>query len=159
MKHMSLYHERRFNKLGYSAASILQAFPLLQLLAYFTKKITLPFLNCIEKCNQEKFTCWKSQYKAEYNHVIVADLKNQIQKDAFTMMCVDAAGGMKLQCGREYEFGDMGEEDPRAKQLYKLSKTELEDMQTNNINAKRNLAIISISSRLKNQKNTQSFKW
>ena len=81
VKHMSLYHERRSTKLGYSAASILQAFPLLeslledtwksnllvqdctislhcelfynkiQLMAYFIKKITLPFLNCIEKCS------------------------------------------------------------------------------------------------------------
>ena len=83
VKHMSLYHERRFTKLGYSAASILQAFPLLQSLlektwkscllaqtceiyldcelfltelqslAYFTKKITLSYLNCAEKFNQE----------------------------------------------------------------------------------------------------------
>ena len=30
VKHMSLYHKRRFTKLGYSAASILQTFPLLQ---------------------------------------------------------------------------------------------------------------------------------
>ena len=84
IKYITLYHERRFTKLGYSAASILQALPLLQtllaetwksnllveackiylecpffltelqLLAYFTHKITLPFLNCIEKCSQEE---------------------------------------------------------------------------------------------------------
>ena len=79
---MSLYHERRLIKLGYSPTSILQAFPLfqslpnleinfffqvykiyldcelflteLQLLAYFTKKITLHFLNCVQKCSQEQ---------------------------------------------------------------------------------------------------------
>ena len=79
VKHMSLYHERRFTKLGYSAASILQAFPLLQslleetwksnllvqgfkiylgselfltelqILAYFTKKMTLPFFKLCRK--------------------------------------------------------------------------------------------------------------
>ena len=80
---MSLYHAIRFIKLGYSAASTLQAFPLLQsllektwkscllaqtckiyldcelfltelqILAYFTNKITLSYLNCVEKFNQE----------------------------------------------------------------------------------------------------------
>ena len=79
---MSLYHKRRFAKLGYSAASILAALPLLQMLlvetennnllvqacrtyleceffitelhtlAYFTHKVTLPLLNCVEVCDQ-----------------------------------------------------------------------------------------------------------
>ena len=81
VKHMSLYHQRRFAKLGYSAASILNALPLLQMLlresgkcnllvqacrmyvqceifielhvlAYFTHKVTLPLLNCVEVCDQ-----------------------------------------------------------------------------------------------------------
>ena len=182
VKHMSLYHKRRFTKLGYSAASILQAFPLLQslleetwkskllvqackiyldcelfltelqLLAYFTKKITSPFLNCVEKCSQEQhleilhMLYWDllagnpntEEYQVEYKHVTVEDLTNQIQKDAFSMMCVDAAAGIKLQCG-----GDMDEEDPRAMQFYKLSKAELKDMPTNNINAERDLAKFS----------------
>ena len=75
VKHMSLYHQRRLAKLGYSAASVLEAIPLFQMflnetemdnllvqacrlyikceffitelkaLTYFTHKITLPFLN------------------------------------------------------------------------------------------------------------------
>ena len=82
VKHMSLYHQRRFAKLGYSAASILNALPLLQMLlresekcnllvqacrmyvqceffitelhvlAYFTHKVTLPLLHCVEVCDQ-----------------------------------------------------------------------------------------------------------
>ena len=188
VKHMSLYHERRFTKLGYSAASILQALPLLQsllektwksnllvqackicldyelfltqfqLLAYFTKKITLPFLKCVEKWSQEQLleilpplyqdllarnTNTLEEYQVEYKHVIVEDLANQIQKDAFSMMYVDAAAGIKLQCGGEYGFGDMDEEDPRATQLYKFSKAELKDMPTNNINAEGDLAKFS----------------
>ena len=188
VKHMSLYHERRFTKLGYSAASILQAFPLLQslleetwksnllvqackiyldcelfltelqLLAYFTKKITLPFLNCVEKCSQEQLLeillllyqdllagnpNTLEEYKVEYKHVIVEDLTNQIQKDTFSIT-VDADVRIKLQCGREYGFGDMDEEDPRATQLYKLSKAELKDMPTNNINVERDLASLVI---------------
>jgi hypothetical protein len=77
VKHMSLYHERRFAKLGYAAASLLHAYDLLKkllmetaannllvqvcrmyletevfytelkALAYFTHKITLPLVNCV----------------------------------------------------------------------------------------------------------------
>ena len=83
------------------------------------------------------------EYQVEYKHVIVEDLTNQIQKDAFIMMCVDAAAGIKFQCGGEYGFGDMDEEDPRATQLYKFSKAELKDMPTNNINAEGDLAKFS----------------
>ena len=83
------------------------------------------------------------EYQVEYKHVIVEDLANQIQKDAFSMMYVDAAAGIKLQCGGEYGFGDMDEEDPRATQLYKFSKAELKDMPTNNINAEGDLAKFS----------------
>ena len=130
VKHMSLYHKRRFTKLGYSAASILQTFPLLQslleetwksnllaqackiyldcelfltelqLLAYFTKKITLPFLNCVDKCSQEQLLeillllyldsfaenpNTLEEYQVQYKHVIV-DLTNQIQNDAFSVL-------------------------------------------------------------------------
>ena len=81
-KSMSLYKERRFTKLGYSAAAILdclsqyekilentsysnllvQACRLytkseyvcaaLKTLGYFTYKVTMPFLNCVERCDQ-----------------------------------------------------------------------------------------------------------
>ena len=79
------------------------------------------------------------EYKVDYKHVIVEDFTNQIQKDTYSIS-VDADVRIKLQCGREYGFGDMDEEDPRATQLYKLSKAELKDMPTNNINAERDLA-------------------
>ena len=82
VKHMCLYHQRRFAKLRYSAASILAALPLLQMvlnetdkdnllvqacrayldceyfitelhaLSYFTHKVTLLLLNCVEICDQ-----------------------------------------------------------------------------------------------------------
>ena len=103
VKHMSLHHKRRFTKLGYSAASILQTFLLLQslleetwksnllaqackihldceffltelqLLAYFTKKITLPFFKLCREMQSRAapwnftfvvsgFICWNSQH-------------------------------------------------------------------------------------------------
>ena len=83
VKHMVLYHERRFTNLGYCAASILSALPQLRrllsethktnllveacklyidcelflaelhVLAVFTQNVTLPFLNCLEKSSQK----------------------------------------------------------------------------------------------------------
>ena len=83
VKHMVLYHERRFTNLGYCAASILSALPQLHrlldethkanllvqacklyidcelflaelhVLAVFTQNVTLPFLNCLEKSTQK----------------------------------------------------------------------------------------------------------
>lgn len=84
VKHLSLYQERRFTKLGYSCASILDAMPYIQMvlnetnlsnlhteivqlfldseflttellcLAYFTHKVTLPLLYATEICNQDQ---------------------------------------------------------------------------------------------------------
>ena len=83
VKHISLYQERRFTKLGYSCASILDALPYirmvvnethlhnqhveimrvlldaeflhceLRVLAYFTYKVTLPLLNVVETGTQD----------------------------------------------------------------------------------------------------------
>ena len=83
VKHISLYHERRFTNLGYAAASLLHAVDLLKtllletpannllvqacrmylesevfltelsVLSYFTHKVTLPLLNCVSFGRQE----------------------------------------------------------------------------------------------------------
>ena len=80
--------------------------------------------NCVGKCSQEQLLEMLSllyqnllagnpnteEYKVEYKHVIVEDLTNKIQKDAFSMMCVDAAG-IKLQCGMEYGFKDIATQE------------------------------------------------
>ena len=80
---MSLYHQRRFAKLGYSATSIIPVLDLLQMLlhetekdnllvqscklymecgffftelealSYFTHKVTLPLLNCVKTSSQK----------------------------------------------------------------------------------------------------------
>ena len=46
VKHMSLYHQRRFAKLGYAAASILASLPLLQVLLLETEKNNLLVQAC-----------------------------------------------------------------------------------------------------------------
>ena len=83
VKHMSLYQERRFAKLGYVAGSILDTIPLLTILlneapsqnlhtdsvriflvgeffstclaalSFFSYNVSLPLLNCIEESSQE----------------------------------------------------------------------------------------------------------
>ena len=84
IKHLSLYQERRFTKLGYSCSSILDAMPYIQMvlnetnlsnlhteivqlfldselliteltcLSYFTHKVSLPLLHAVEVCNQDE---------------------------------------------------------------------------------------------------------
>ena len=84
VKHIAMYYERRFTKLGYSAASVLQSLPYLRMLldeshlsnqhieivrmfldsefiitelhvlAYFTHAVTLPFLYFVEVNTQEE---------------------------------------------------------------------------------------------------------
>ena len=84
VKRLFLYQQRRFTKLGKSAASLLEAYPILKMLvdevtesnqlveacriymaseifrtelevlAYFTHHVTFPFLHCIEKSTQQE---------------------------------------------------------------------------------------------------------
>ena len=84
IKHLSLYQERRFTKLGYSWTSILDALPYIQMvlnethlynqhkelvkmflesdllltevscLSYFIHKVRLPLLHAVEICNQDQ---------------------------------------------------------------------------------------------------------
>ena len=177
VKHMSLYHQRRFAKLGYSAASILAALPLLQMslleteknnllvqacrmyseceffitelqaLAYFTHKVTLPLLNCVEVCDQSKLlqilpklyydlkelrTDTLEEFIVVYKHVPVEEPVIELGKEIINMMCLDAAAGIKLQCGREYGFADPSDK-VRATELHKLSEEELQGLATNNL--------------------------
>ena len=45
-------------------------------------------------------------------------------------MCIDAAEGLKLQCGREYGFSS---DEARATQLHKLTESQLQGLPTNNL--------------------------
>ena len=84
IKHLSLYQERRFTKLGYSWTLILDALPYIQMvlnethlynqhrelvkmflesellltelscLSYFIHKVSLPLLHAVEICNQDQ---------------------------------------------------------------------------------------------------------
>ena len=184
---MSLYKERRFTKLGYSAASILHALPLLQMLlvetpksnllveacrlyleceffltelkvlSYFTFKVTLLFLNFVEKNNQEKLLVMLPklhedlknlnldtlrEFIVKYRHVDVPELRSQLEQEIINQMCVKAADGIQLQCGREYGFAKP-DQTPRATDLNILSPAELQGLPTNNLDAERDRAKFS----------------
>ena len=127
-KHMSLYHGRRFTNLGYSAVSVIHAHPLLemllaetskinllveacklylkceflwtelQVLAYFTYKVTLPLLNCVEVSDQATLlkifaklyadlkqgnTDTLQHFIVKYRHVPVKTLSSKLEKVLF----------------------------------------------------------------------------
>ena len=175
-KHISLYKGRRFTKLGYSAASVLQALPQitkllvetwksnllieacklyinyepftteLHLLAIFTHKVTLPFLNCIEKATQEELLKifpklhfdllnhdTLQDFKVNYKHVTIPALATEAEKEVINRMCVEVAKGFELQCGREYGFGISELSSHQTTELHKLQPEELKSMPTNNI--------------------------
>ena len=152
VKHISLYKERCFTKLGYTAASILCALPQLTLLneswknnllieacklyvdcelfiaelhvlAIFTKKVTLPYLNAMEKLTQRELVEMfprlyqdlmdhkrdtLKDFLVEYHHVPVDEVTNTCEKKMLNKMCEEAAKGFDLQRGKEYGFGERG---------------------------------------------------
>ena len=55
-------------------------------------------------------------------------------------MCIDAAEGLKLQCGREYGFSS---DEARATQLHKLTESQLQGLPTNNLVTERDLSKFS----------------
>ena len=166
VKHIAMYYERRFTKLGYSAASILQLLPYLcmllnesylsnqhieivrmfldseflitelQVLAYFTHAVTLPFLYSVEVNSQEEllemfprlFNDLKcgtvdtlKEYRVEYPHVQVTQPTTDVAQQLVKKMCEDAAAVLERQAGREYGFGDEVDVTPRATHLHLLS--------------------------------------
>ena len=186
VKHMAMYYERRFTKLGYSAASILEALPYLRMLldethlnnqhveivrmfldseflltelnvlAYFTHKITLPFLYFVEVNTQDDLLAMfpllfqdllegkmdtLKDYTVEYTHVRVNKPTESIAANILSMMCTDAANVLERQAGREYGFGKYVDEPARATKLYLLTPEDRAGLPTNNLDSERNLTV------------------
>ena len=187
VKHITLYHERRFCKLGYVCAALIDASPMLQMLltetamsnlhiessklylecefffteltvlAYFTHKVSLPLLNCVEVCGQEELLDilprlyqdlsagsmnTLEKYMVIYKHVPVKPESelSELERRLLLFMCKHAAESIKLQCGREYGFGDPGDEK-RGKDLTELTPEELFGLPTNNLVCERWLSV------------------
>ena len=183
-KSLSLYKERIFTKLGYSAGAILdciqpferildktthnnllvQACKLyiesdyiraaLKALAYFTFMVTMPYLNCVERCDQNQLMVILQQlhgdldhgkmdtltkYHVPWTHIATEKLKPTSPLDLLLLekMCHQAAKGVHMQCSGEYWEE---REKPRATQLYKLSSDQRKNIPTENLACERYLA-------------------
>ena len=201
-KSMSLYKERRFAKLGYSAGAILdciqqydffldkttynnllvQACKLyteseyiraaFKALAYFTYRVTMPLLNCVERCDQNMLMVVIKQlylnlkdykmdsldeYNVEWTHVDTDKLKPETPLDTLLLekMCEEAAKGVHMQCAREY-WEEC--EEPRATQLHKLTEDERKRISTNNLSCERYLSRMGGLASLSAAKSNKFFK-
>ena len=89
-------------------------------------------------CNCDMNTL--NRYSVMYKHLPIDEPNNELGKEITRRMCIDAADGIKLQCGREYGFSGS---DVRATQLDKLPPTELSGLLTNNLDTERDLSKFS----------------
>ena len=162
----SLYKERRFTKLGYTAGALYDCLPhfnkllerthlnnllvkacrlylesdyitvSLKALSNFTYRVTMPYLNAVERVDQNELIKILPQlcndlkngspgksldsFHVEWTHVkmkdqvVTSELDKFIQKE----MCITAGKGVELQCAREYWAES---DNPRATQLFKLT--------------------------------------
>ena len=143
-KSISLYREKRFTRLGYQAGAILDCLPYfrrileethlnnllirscriylendfvlagLKALANFTYNVTMPYLNCIERSDQNYLVevlpklhgdllnakmDTLSDFKVEWDYVNMANHipTSKLDKYLISTMCVNAAAGVFLQ--------------------------------------------------------------
>ena len=198
VKHLSLYRERRFTKLGYSCSSILDALPYIRMvldethlsnqhveivrmlldselllsqlncLSLFTYKVSLPLLNLVEVGTQddlckilpklfEDLSVGKlgtlEAYTVQYRHIDIEEPTSELEITLLKDMCVHASKTIKLQCGREYGFGQYN--DIRATHIHKLTVEERKDLESNNVMCERELGVFdhrAIVSKCRNNK-------
>lgn len=190
-KTYSLYKERRFSKLGYTAGALYDCLPQfhkllertsrsnllvracrlylesefviagLKALSNFTYYITMPFLNCVERVDQNALCTILPHIFQELQagNLICDDLKpfyvkwthidmekqkptTDLDHHLLKKMCEEAATGFELQCAREY--WSQNEKTERATALHKLLPTDRTNLPTNNLNAERYLAKFGI---------------
>ena len=185
-KKHSHYKERRFAKLGYTAATILhhiedyeellkltksnnqliQACRVyleqcefivigLKVLAWFTYKVTLPFLNMVEISTQSdlltilpqlyqdlstKSLDTLSKYEVDYSFK-VSEPTSLVEKHVLGLVCTKAASNLATQRGREYGFGPQLNVSGRATALHTLDPSKLQFLPTDNLDCERDLAI------------------
>ena len=183
-KSLSLYIERRWTKTGYTAGALVECIPIfrkilanttlnnllvhacrlylecdfiiagMRALANFTYYVTMPYLNCVEKSDQNdlcktlpalyegllqgKLDTLKN-YHVEWTHVAMKDMapSSALDHHLLEKMAHASAAGVKMQCGREY-FPD-NELKPRATQLYKMSEEERKNIPSENLVCERYL--------------------
>ena len=187
-KSYSLYKERRFSKLGYTAGAIFDCLPqfekllerthlnnllvracrlylesdyiktALKALANFTFCVTMPFLNCVERCDQNQLmdiipnlhkdlekkilqSASLQPYHVPWTHVNMNKQKPESDLDKFILdeMCLKAAKGIELQCSREY-WADTNDVKERATSLKNLTVEQRRNLPTENLVCERYLS-------------------
>ncbi|KAG1663725.1 Equilibrative nucleoside transporter 3 [Nymphon striatum] len=130
--------------------------PELEVLAYFTHKVTLPFLYFVEVNSQQELLKTFPQlytdllagkretlkdYVIHYPHIPVVNPTSALSKKILQKMCTDAAEVFDRQADREYGFRKyrLGKQ-PRATELNLLTTEQLRGLPTNNLEAERHLA-------------------
>ena len=117
----------------------------LECLSYFNHYVTFLFLNSVEVSSQTQLLEYLSKlyldltegrvdtlqnYIVSIHGMSTPVLSNNLSIKILEMMCTSAASVIKLQCGREYGFGD---DKLRATNLSLLNEDELEGLSTNNL--------------------------
>ena len=181
-KSYSMYKERRFTKMGYTSGAIFDCLPqfrkllerthtnnllvracrlylecefvmaALKALSFFTNQVTMPYLNAVEKCDQNELlkilpalcsdlkdgTIGKAleKYHVKWTHVSMENQQPTTAFDKYTIkkMCIDAGAGVEMQCAREYWSES---DNPRATQLFKLTEEDRENLPTENLEPER----------------------
>ena len=119
----------------------------------------MPFLNCVERCNQnqlveilpnlhqdleKKILCSPSlqPYHVPWKHVNMDKQKPETDLDKFTLdeMCLKAALGIELQCSREY-WEDIDEGKQRATSIKNLTTDQRRNLPSENLVCERYLSV------------------
>lgn len=172
---MTLDETHTSNQLVESCSIYLQSelfFSELHALAYFNYWVTFPFLHLVEVGSQDDLLtflpklyhdllCKKTDSLKNFvipmRNISIPALTNAVVIRLVELMCVEAAEGIRLQCGREYGFGQNTEKE-RATDISKLTLEERKDLPTNNLITERNLSVFdqraSKSARCRNRKFT-----
>ena len=116
----------------------------------------MPYLNAVEKCDQNQLmailpklcadlkqgTIGKTleDFHVEWSHTNMKKQTPTTALDAhlFKQMCVDAGAGVEMQCARNIGVNLITQE--LATQLFKLSETVLENLPTENLEPERYMA-------------------
>ena len=185
---ISLYKERRFSKLEYSAASLFDCLPqfekllertaknnllirgcklylesdyiraALKALGNFTYYVTMPFLNCIERCDQNQlveilpkvhdylkekniFSEALKPFHVPWRHVNMESQNPSSDLDHYLLdeMCFNASKGIEIQCAREY-WKDHGFAEDMVTSIVDLSEDQRKNLPTENLVFERYLA-------------------
>ena len=185
-KSFSLYKERRFTRLGHTAGALADCAPYfkrmlnetsknnlltracslylesefimtaLKALSFFTYKVTMPYLNMVERCNQNDLVkilpklCRDlekgnletlADYHVPWMHVNASGHHPTTDLDHYLLdaFAVKSAGGVKMQCGREY-WETTEDITERATSIHLLSVEERKNLPTENLSTERCLA-------------------